>query len=60
MRPGWRGSGTTQSGALTAASTPIDSDVARADRLLRMFGEADHPSLGVVLRDFRIDELAPP
>jgi len=39
---------------------PIDSDVACADRLLRMFGEADHPSLGVVLRDFRIDELAPP
>ncbi len=36
---------------------PIDSDVARADRLLRMLGKADHPSLAVVLGDLRIEKL---
>jgi hypothetical protein len=37
---------------------PIDRDVACADRLLRMLGEADHPSLAVALGDLRIEELA--
>src|SRR5258708_6013343 len=37
---------------------PIDSDVAYADRFLRVLGEADHPSSAVVLSDFRIEELA--
>jgi len=37
---------------------PIDSDVACADRLSRMFGEADHPLLAVVFGDRLVDELA--
>src|SRR6266446_1839437 len=37
---------------------PVDSNVASADRYLRVLGEADHPSLAVVLGDLRIEELA--
>src|SRR6266446_5177045 len=37
---------------------PVDSDVAYADRFLRVLGQADHPSLAVVLGDFWIEELA--
>ena len=36
---------------------PVDSNLAYADRFLGVLGEADHPSLAVVLGDLRIDEL---
>jgi hypothetical protein len=55
MRPGWRGSGSIQSGA-TAAASIQSTPMSRRLIVLRVLGQADHPSLAAC--DPRIEELA--
>ena len=58
VRSGWRGSGSIQVRRIDRRFDPPDSNIANAKRLLRVLGEADHPALGVVRGDLRIEELA--